>query len=314
MGHDVYRCEVTVLYSRGLPVVTAPLPSRAEKCQFTLLPVSNTVGDFLHMLSVEDKGIDRAAIYSVDGIRISSQTTVEALMEHDFDLIINDVKYRVHTPEKERLSQEELTNLSQLRNLIASLYEGLQIDQHQLQKERQLLAKLETIQRDLAPLEKRNLDMARKSSGQTTVLTWLGLGFMAVQFGILARLTWWEYSWDIMEPVTYFVTYGTAMAAYAYFVLTRQEYLLPDARDRQFLNFFHKYAKRYGLDVEKYNTLQQERSAVEAELLRLRDPLQLKLAPKTLEAPLPADFPRDILSPVRRELLSPGKQADTGSG
>lgn len=25
-----------------------------------------------------------------------------------------------------------------------------------------------------------------------------------------------------MEPVTYFVTYGTAMAAYAYFVLTKQ--------------------------------------------------------------------------------------------
>lgn len=45
---------------------------------------------------------------------------------------------------------------------------------------------------------------------------------MATQFGVLARLTWWEYSWDIMEPVTYFITYGTAMAMYAYFVLTRQ--------------------------------------------------------------------------------------------
>lgn len=45
---------------------------------------------------------------------------------------------------------------------------------------------------------------------------------MSVQFGILARLTWWEYSWDIMEPVTYFVTYGTAMLAYAYFVITKQ--------------------------------------------------------------------------------------------
>lgn len=54
------------------------------------------------------------------------------------------------------------------------------------------------------------------------VLAWAGLGLMSVQFGILARLTWWEYSWDIMEPVTYFVTYGTAMAAYAYFVLTKE--------------------------------------------------------------------------------------------
>lgn len=57
---------------------------------------------------------------------------------------------------------------------------------------------------------------------QTSALTWVGLGLMSVQFGILARLTWWEYSWDIMEPVTYFVTYGTAMAVYAYYVLTKQ--------------------------------------------------------------------------------------------
>ncbi|VEL27660.1 unnamed protein product [Protopolystoma xenopodis] len=45
---------------------------------------------------------------------------------------------------------------------------------------------------------------------------------MGLQFGILARLTWWEYSWDIMEPVTYFVGYGTSMAIYAYYVTTRQ--------------------------------------------------------------------------------------------
>jgi len=45
---------------------------------------------------------------------------------------------------------------------------------------------------------------------------------MGLQFGLLARLTWWEYSWDIMEPVTYFVTYGTAIALYAYYVVTKQ--------------------------------------------------------------------------------------------
>lgn len=61
-----------------------------------------------------------------------------------------------------------------------------------------------------------------ETTRRTSALTWVGLGLMGVQFGVLARLTWWEYSWDIMEPVTYFVTYGTAMAAYAYFVLTKQ--------------------------------------------------------------------------------------------
>lgn len=65
-------------------------------------------------------------------------------------------------------------------------------------------------------------ELSRKAERRTTWVLWGGMAYMATQFGILARLTWWEYSWDIMEPVTYFITYGTAMAMYAYFVLTRQ--------------------------------------------------------------------------------------------
>ena len=64
--------------------------------------------------------------------------------------------------------------------------------------------------------------LAEKAEKRTTFLKWFGLGMMSLQFGILARLTWWEYSWDIMEPVTYFVTYGTTMGMYAYYVCTKQ--------------------------------------------------------------------------------------------
>jgi len=45
---------------------------------------------------------------------------------------------------------------------------------------------------------------------------------MGTQFGFMARLTWWEYSWDVMEPVTYFVGYATAIAMFSYYVITRQ--------------------------------------------------------------------------------------------
>lgn len=57
--------EVTVEYYRGLPQVTVPLPSRKERCRFTLRPISNTVGDFLTMIQEEDRGIDRVAVKTV---------------------------------------------------------------------------------------------------------------------------------------------------------------------------------------------------------------------------------------------------------
>ena len=92
----------------------------------------------------------------------------------------------------------------------------------QLEKERYLMAELEKLQLELKPMEDIKAEIDRKSAQRTNIVVWGGLGYMAFQFGLLARLTWWEYSWDIMEPVTYFVGYGTAMACYAYFVLTRQ--------------------------------------------------------------------------------------------
>lgn len=37
-----------------------------------------------------------------------------------------------------------------------------------------------------------------------------------------------------------------------------QEYVYPDARDRQYLLFFHKGVKRTRFDIEKYNKLKDD--------------------------------------------------------
>ncbi|XP_046664646.1 calcium uniporter protein, mitochondrial isoform X1 [Homalodisca vitripennis] len=351
--------ELKVEYQGGLPQVTVPLPSRRELCRFTLRPISNTVGDFLSMLREEDKGIDRVAISTKEGVRIASSNSIESLMEEDFKLLVNDREFLVQTPQlKDKLSKvdesfavskvkrnfwqtlydqsvkvisetlssfglnfgttntkaltvvkteekEEIKRLSDVRCLVNQLYEALNVEEHQLKKERELLTKLEDLKIALEPMEKKRQELEMLACRRTNALTWVGLGLMGVQFGILARLTWWEYSWDIMEPVTYFVTYGTAMAAYAYYVLTKQEYILPDVRDRQHLIILHKRARKMGLDLEQYNALKDEMARTELDLNRLRDPLQVHLPPRYISAletkTSPLDRLKSLINKARKK-------------
>ena len=49
----------------GLPQLTVPLPSRNDRCRFTLRPVTHTVQDFVDQLTHEDHGIDRVVLRTV---------------------------------------------------------------------------------------------------------------------------------------------------------------------------------------------------------------------------------------------------------
>ena len=56
---------------------------------------------------------------------------------------------------------------------------------------------------------------------RTRRLLWTGLVFLMVQWGMLARLTFWELSWDVIEPITYFLGSGTTILFYCYFMVRR---------------------------------------------------------------------------------------------
>ncbi|XP_051175768.1 calcium uniporter protein, mitochondrial isoform X2 [Leptopilina boulardi] len=264
--------EVLVEYHRGLPRIKVPLPSRRESCLFTLKPITHTVGDFLEMLKCEDRGIDRATITTLDGTRIGLSNTIETLLEEDFTLIINDNVYTVTPPINQFKPMEKIQQLSDIQTMI-TMYDALNVREHQADLEKIVLEQLEIVNLELDPLEQQKLEIEMAAAKRANLSAWAGLILMSMQFGILARLTWWEYSWDIMEPVTYFVTYGTAIVWYVYFLLTRQEYMLPVALHRQLLIGFHKKAKKVGFDLVRYNQLKDEAYELETTLKIIRGPL-----------------------------------------
>uniref|UniRef100_A0A1A8LB62 Calcium uniporter protein n=1 Tax=Nothobranchius pienaari TaxID=704102 RepID=A0A1A8LB62_9TELE len=268
--------DVSLKHKYGRLVLEVPLPSRKEKCVFFLRPMLMTVGDLITELQKEDCGAV-VSVLSTDGERVANTTLIDTLLEKDFQLVINESFYSISVPEKVFPSREHAREMEDVKHVVNLLHTALHLPEHHLLKERQLLEKLDSIKQELSPLEKMKVQLSQRAEFHSSRALWTGMALLSVQGGALAWLTWWVYSWDVMEPVTYFITYGTSMGAFAYYVLTKQDYVYPDAKDRQFLRYFYKGARTKNFNVDKYNQLKEELAQVEDDLRRLRGPNQLQL-------------------------------------
>ncbi|KFP11422.1 Mitochondrial calcium uniporter regulatory subunit MCUb, partial [Egretta garzetta] len=264
--------EVTITYRHGLPVITLTLPTRSERCH-----VRFWVPHYKKDVVLLERVQRRTTKLVRDGSKVSCATLMEVLFMNDFKLVINNTAYNVSPPVKDKLSSEHATETEDIKSLVHRLFVALHLEDHQIRKERELLQKLDHLKEELLPLEQMKARIMDSADAKTSKLLWVGLALMSTQGGALAWLTWWVYSWDIMEPVTYFITYGSAMAFYAYFVLTKQDYIYPDAKDRQFLHYFYRKSKKQHFNVERYNKLKEDLAEAEESLRRLRQPLHLRL-------------------------------------
>ena len=114
---------------------------------------------------------------------------------------------------------------------------------------------LEKLQSEKKMLDDKRALLDDKAESSTTRVMWLCVGGMVAQASIVGRLTWWELSWDIMEPVTYLLTYSTSIFALVYFGLTRNEYSYGSFRDRIVHKKKLKFYARNNFDLNYYQKL-----------------------------------------------------------
>lgn len=117
-------------------------------------------------------------------------------------------------------------------------------------------AEIRQLKEEVAPLKDVRQEMERKAARRANTIVFAGLGYCVLQFLAIGRLTWWELSWDIMEPVTYMLTFGTALIGYTYFVLTGSEYTYEGLKKTLRERKLTKLIRRSGFDEEKFKRLQ----------------------------------------------------------
>ncbi|KAL3083015.1 hypothetical protein niasHS_010817 [Heterodera schachtii] len=262
----------------GLPIINIELPSRKEICRFVMRPMSDTVGSLSEALQNEDSGIELVTFYNSEGSRISKSTRIQHLLRlPSFYIRINDTffKFTINSFVFENI--ENLETLDGIKSKVFSMYSLMNMDEYKLKLEHSLMEEIENVEQRLRPLIIVRSAIEKECEEYTQRVFWLGFSAICFQVGVFARLTWWEYSWDIMEPITYFSTFSSVVIAMSYYIVTKQNFEYTSAHSRVLRNDFYKRSLKYGFDVKRYNELQKLKIELVSELKQLQDPFRATL-------------------------------------
>ncbi|XP_075515188.1 calcium uniporter protein 2, mitochondrial-like [Primulina tabacum] len=111
---------------------------------------------------------------------------------------------------------------------------------------------------ELKKLQEKKEEIDVLAHKQVRRILWTGLGLAVVQVGFFFRLTFWEFSWDVMEPIAFFTTTTGIIIGYAYFMVTSRDPSYQDLLKRLFLSRQRKLIKKYNFDIQRFLELQNK--------------------------------------------------------
>ncbi|KJE90398.1 coiled-coil domain-containing protein [Capsaspora owczarzaki ATCC 30864] len=253
----------------GIPMLRLAIGAHPVTA-FTLVP-GTTIGSLAKNIADELGAKDPIQVALADGTPFSSSSDVRILTKTPFKVVSGQRQADISVSEATTAAALHSDKLNpELASAIKRMQHVLDVDKEIEDKKIELATTIGNISSELAPLQKVKDELDVKAAAHTNRLAWFGLAAMSFQFGVLAQLTWFEYSWDIVEPITYFVTYSAVIGAYAYYVLTKSNYEFTGVQERKWLQFLHSQGPKRGLDIQRYNHLRDSLAAAEAKLAQLK--------------------------------------------
>lgn len=111
---------------------------------------------------------------------------------------------------------------------------------------------------EMIKLQEKKEELDILAHKQVRRILWSGLGIAVIQVGLFFRLTFWEFSWDVMEPIAFFATTTGIVIGYAYFLFTSRDPTYQDLRMRLFLSRQRKLYKKKNFDFDRFLELQKK--------------------------------------------------------
>ncbi|KAG5639551.1 hypothetical protein H0H81_012222 [Sphagnurus paluster] len=136
---------------------------------------------------------------------------------------------------------------------------------------RYLRRRLVYIQKKLQSMEslKRQCDLEAQQGAKRMAIG--GFGMLVVYWGAVARLTFWDYGWDVMEPITYLSGLSTVICGYLWFLYQGREVSYTSVLDRSISARREALYKLRGLDIEQWMDLKAESRGLRKEITRIAE-------------------------------------------
>ncbi|KAE8696208.1 Calcium uniporter protein 1 [Hibiscus syriacus] len=107
----------------------------------------------------------------------------------------------------------------------------------------------------LAELERQKAKIDSKAESLVRWELRLGLAYLVVQTAWFMRLTFWDLSWDVMEPICFYVTTLYFMAAHTFFLKTSREPSFEGFYQTRFTAKQKRLIKAHKFDIDEYDKL-----------------------------------------------------------
>lgn len=127
-------------------------------------------------------------------------------------------------------------------------------------------SELEKLEREFAPLRALRTELDTRARRHVNAMTWVGFGSLSSMIGLKWYLTYVYFSWDIMEPVTYFSGATVGLIGYWWWLKTNREYEYGSVYDYFLQKRQKKVYARSKLDMAHYKQLEDIIARTQREL------------------------------------------------
>ncbi|KAJ7591634.1 DUF607-domain-containing protein [Mycena floridula] len=134
-----------------------------------------------------------------------------------------------------------------------------------------LRRRLELVNKQLSAMEslKRDCDLEAHHGARRVALG--GFGMLVVYWAGVCRLTFWDFGWEVMEPITYLSGLSTVMCGYLWFLYQGREVSYSSVLHQSISKRREALYQSRGFDIERWMDMKTESRALRREITKIAE-------------------------------------------